>query len=123
MAGRSISAWADEETARLVESVVKVEDRSAAQVAAAALRFYVQLPEEARAAIRRIEALGSAEEIRWAISEVARALLIAQFKIASRRGAEQMRLESEETLETDEDALDEAVRLTRRTKAAARNDA
>lgn len=44
MAARTISAYADERTARDVERIAQSEDRSPAQIAAAALRFYARLP-------------------------------------------------------------------------------
>jgi len=39
VAGRTVSAYADEETARVIERLAAFEDRSPAQIAAAALRF------------------------------------------------------------------------------------
>jgi len=58
MAGRTVSAYADHLTASKVAEMAKIEDRSPAQIAAAALRFYVRLPNAARDAWRRIEAAG-----------------------------------------------------------------
>jgi hypothetical protein len=114
MAGRTISAHADEETAKLVESVAKAEDRPASQIVVAALKFYMRLPAEARAAIRTLEAFGTPDEIQTAIRRTARTLIDAEFDVTERRMAEQMRLPNEEALQTDESILAEAVRLTRR---------
>jgi hypothetical protein len=91
MAGKSISAWVDDRTARSVERLAKVEARPPAHVVAAAVKFCLSLPEEALSAIRKIEAFGTEREVQWAMRKVARALLEAQYEIAADRAAGQMR--------------------------------
>lgn len=74
MAGRTVSAYTDEATAAKVAEMARREDRSPAQIAAAALRFYVRLPAHARDAWRSAEALDdkAIDEAAWAVG---RALL------------------------------------------------
>jgi hypothetical protein len=42
MTGRTVSAYTDEATAAKVAEIARLEDRSPAQIGAAALRFYVR---------------------------------------------------------------------------------
>jgi hypothetical protein len=114
MPGRTISAHADEQTVERVKLVARAEDRAPSQIAAAALRFYTKLPPEAHTAIRTIEAFGTEDEAFAMAGAVTRALVAAEFEIAQRRIAAQMRLENEEALHSEEAILAEAVRLTRR---------
>jgi hypothetical protein len=116
MAGKSISAWVDERTARGVEMLAKVEARPPAHVVAAAVKFYLTLPEEARSAIRKIDAFGTPEEVRWAMRKVAGALIAAQYEIAAEKAAARMRIEDLGPLETEAEIEAAAVRLTKRGK-------
>lgn len=111
MAARTISAYADEATARGVERIAQLEDRSPAQIAAAALRFYVRLPAEAHAALRRVERQGTAEDIDALAREITRKALDAEWEVAHRQLVAEMQVGP---TPADEDALlAEAVRLTR----------
>jgi hypothetical protein len=85
MTGRTVSAYADESTASSVAEMARLEDRSPAQIAAAALRLYVRLPPAARDAWRRIEASGesAADQAAWAAG---RALLDRQYEEALAAG-------------------------------------
>jgi len=113
MPGRTLSAYADEETAAKVAEMARLEDRSPAQIAAAALRFYVALPSHGRDAIRAIEAHGGPDALRETAWAASRALIAAQFREALDRAAASIRRPDDP--EMDEDAiLEEAVRLTRR---------
>jgi len=114
MAGKSISAWVDDRTARDVEMLAKVEARPPAHVVAAALKFYLALPEEALSAIRKIDALGTEEEVQWAMRKVARALLEAQHQIAAERAAKQMHGDGLGALESEAEIDAGAVQLTKR---------
>ena len=111
MAARTISAYADENTARDVERIAELEDRSPAQVAAAALRFYVRLPAEARAAFRRVEKLGTGQDIDALTREITRKTLDAEWEVAHRQLVAEMKVDASPA---DEDAiLAEAVCLTK----------
>ena len=111
MAARTISAYADEETARIVERIAQLEDRSPAQIAAAALRFYVHLPAEAHAAFRRIEKVGTIEDMDALAREITRKTVDAEWEVAHRQFVAEMKVEDGPA---DEDSiLAEAVRQTR----------
>jgi hypothetical protein len=115
MSGRTISAYTDEATATRLAYLAKIEDRSPAQIAAAALRFYTGLPPEAHQALRRIEAMESPELLSSLQREVTRTVLHALFDGAEGR----MVKRAEEggvadTASTEDDLLAEAVRLTTR---------
>lgn len=63
------------------------------------------------AALRDIAALGTAEERHNALCSVARAAVSARYEVARRKAAEQMRLDGEDRIATD-DVWAEAVRAT-----------
>jgi predicted transcriptional regulator len=113
MAGRTVSAYTDEATAAKVADIARLEDRSPAQIAAAALRFYVRLPSAARDAWRRAEANGEpavADETAW---EVGRAILDKQWNDAVRAGLARYQSPLPPDA-SEEDILAYAVQITRR---------
>lgn len=111
MPARTISAYADAETAGVVERIAQLEDRSPAQIAAAALRFYIRLPSEARAAFRHVEKLGTAGDLDALGREITRKVLDAEWEVAHRRLMAEMQVD--ETGDGEDDLLSEAVRLSR----------
>lgn len=112
MTGKTISAYTDAETAQRIEGIAKREHRKKAQIAGAALKFFVNLPEEARTAWRQIEALGSPEEIERISQDIARTLLHAQYEMAHKQVVQEMTTEHLGCLETEDDLLTTAVSLT-----------
>ena len=116
MAGKSISAWVDDGTARRVERLAKVEARPPAHVVAAAVKFYLSLPEEAFSAIRKVDAFGTEEEVQWAMRKVARALLEAQHQIAAERAAGQVCVDDLGSLDSEAEIDAAAVRVTKRSR-------
>lgn len=112
MTGRTVSAYTDEATAAKVARIAKLEDRSPAQIAAAALQFYVRLPSSARDAWRAIEASedSAIDEAAWAAG---RALLDQRYERSLAAGLENFRspLPAEAS---EQDILDYAVEITRR---------
>jgi hypothetical protein len=110
MAGRSNSAHADPTTIARLRQTAVLEGLTQSQITASSLRLYLDLPATVRAALRDIEALGSAEDHHNMMRAIARTVVSTQYEVARRRGGEQMRLENEDLLETDEDILAEAVR-------------
>jgi hypothetical protein len=113
MAGKTISAYTDAETAHRIESIARREHRKKAQIAGTALKFFVGLPEEARTAWRQIEALGTPDEIERISQEIARTLLHAQYAITHKQVVQELNTEALGSLETEDDLLDAAVSLTR----------
>ena len=59
MAGKTISAYTDKQTADLVDYLAKIEQRTPSQIMAIALKFFVKLPVNAREAWYQIEAIGN----------------------------------------------------------------
>ena len=113
MAGKTISAYTDAETASRVAYVAKLEHRTQAQLAGLALKFLVGLPPEARAALWQLSALGNEADWEEIARSITRTLLNAQYKVAHRQVREQMKLDHLESLETEDDILSAAVALTR----------
>ena len=111
MAGRTVSAYTDEATATKVAEMAKLEDRSPAQIAAAALRFYVRLPSCARDAWRTIEAADddAIDEAAWAAG---RALLNQQYDRALTAGLKGYRSPLPADA-SEQEILDYAVEITR----------
>lgn len=87
--GESISTRVDGDAAASVERAAALDCHTPAQFVAAASIFYSALPEQARSAWRKVQAMGTPEEVNAALREVARALLVAQIKIAAARGREE----------------------------------
>jgi hypothetical protein len=73
MAGKTLSAYVSEEVAETVVLEARREDRSPAQIAGLALRFFISLPRDARTSLASLYNLGSPDECRQAVNEVARA--------------------------------------------------
>ena len=71
-----------------------------------------EMQEHVHAAPRDIAALGTAEERHNALRSVARAAVSAQYEVARRRVAEEMQLDGEDRIATDDDVWAEAVRET-----------
>jgi hypothetical protein len=112
MPGKTISAYTDEETARLVEHLAKVEQRKPSQIAAAALALYARLPGEAHSTLRSIETMGDAGEYDRMLREVTRAILEVGYHSAVRRLKPRLQQVYGNSLQTEDDILAEAVRLT-----------
>lgn len=104
MAGRSISGYVDEKVAERLNDVAQLESRSPANIVGQAIGFYVALPEAARTALRRIEAMASPEEMRWFQTEFIRLLFKVDMELTQRQmtkeiGADIPDVRTEEDLE------------------------
>ena len=113
MAGQSISAHADAATVARLRQTATREGRTQSQITASSLKLYLGLPDMVRAALRDVETLGTPEDQHNMMRAIARTVASTQYEVARRRVAEGMRLDNEALLETDEDILTEAVRITR----------
>ncbi|HET7461213.1 MAG TPA: hypothetical protein VFJ82_08185 [Longimicrobium sp.] len=109
MASKTISAYTDAETASMVEQLSRVEQRKPSQIAAAALAFYVRLPAEAHAALRRLEAMGTPEDLNLMRREVTRAISNASYNAAVRQSGPRVREQFGDALDSDDDILSTAV--------------
>lgn len=112
MAGKTISAYTDSHTADSVAYLAKIEHRTPAQIAGMALKFFVSLPAPARTAWCQIDALGNREDREKVAREIARTLLNAQYEIARKQVVSQIEVEPKPTLESEDDILSAAIRLT-----------
>lgn len=112
MAGKTISAYTDSQTADSVAYLAKIEQRTPAQIAGMALKFFVSLPAPARTAWYQIVALGEQCNREQVAREIARTLLNAQYEIARKQVVSQIEVEQKQSLESEDDILSAAVRLT-----------
>ncbi|MGB7414832.1 MAG: hypothetical protein WA902_11550 [Thermosynechococcaceae cyanobacterium] len=112
MAGKTISAYTDIDTADRIESIAKRDDLRKAQIAGMALKLFSVLPDEARTAWRKIETFGSPADLEQAIADITRILLNAQSAIATQQVAQEINTESLKALETEDDILASALALT-----------
>ncbi|MBD2364798.1 hypothetical protein H6G36_27130 [Anabaena minutissima FACHB-250] len=113
MAGKTISAYTDAETASRVNHIAKMEHRRPSQIAGMALKFFAYLPPEARAVLWQLEGMGSTADLEEISREITRILLNAQYKAAQRQIMDHMKYENLDNLETEDDILEAAVNLTR----------
>lgn len=112
MAGKTISAYTDAETASMVEHISRLEQRKPSQIAAAALALYVRLPVEAHAALRRLEAIGTPEDVNLMLREVTRAISNASYSAAVRQSGPRVREHFGSALQSDDDILRTAVLMS-----------
>ena len=112
MAGQSISAHADAETVTKLRDIAAREGRTSSQLTAASIKLYLDLPGTVRAALRDVGALGTPEDRHNLLRAIGRTVVSTQYEVARRRVADDMQLEREDELNTDEAILAEAVRAT-----------
>ena len=114
MAGRTISMHASEDAALRLDHISRVEERSPSLIASSALDLYLRLPPEAHTALRHLNALGTGEDQDRAMQRIWHVLLDAQYEIAERRMVAAMKVDGRKRLESEEDILAEAMRMTAR---------
>ena len=112
MAGKTISAYTDSETASRVGIIAKVEQRTQAQIGGMALKLFVSLPKEAREALWQIETIANGQDWESLMNEVTRTILNVQYRLASQQVIEQMKVEKLENLDSEDEILQTAVNLT-----------
>jgi hypothetical protein len=114
MPGHSNSIRTDSATiARLRQSATR-EGLTQSEITASSLKLYLDLPETVRVGLRDIETLGTPQDHHNMIRAIARTVVSTQYEVARRRSAEQMNVENEDRIITDEDIMAEAVRSTQR---------
>lgn len=112
MAGKTISAYTDSDTAESVAYLAKTEHRTPAQIASMALKFFVHLPASARTAWCQIDALGDERDRQRLAEEITRTLLNLQYDLAQRQLVAQIDFPPQHSLESEDDFLAAAVQLT-----------
>jgi hypothetical protein len=113
MAGKTISAYTNEQTADRIRYIAKAEHRKPAAVAGMALELFAELPTEARSSWSEIQTLGTSEDIEEVKRDITRALLNIKYKVAQREVLKQMEVDDLEPLETEDDILAATIHLTR----------
>ena len=112
MPGKTISAYTDEQTARLVGDLARTEKRTPSQIAAEAIAFYVRLPREAHSSLRELEGEGDPAHLALLVRRVTRAIIRAGYDASLERVASEAREIHGDTIESEDAILAEAVRLT-----------
>ena len=102
---------ANADLAHTLELRARMDDRTPSQIASAALGFYLRLPPEAHAALRHVQALGTDDDARRVINQVARLLLNAQYDVAVRRLGQELEERAVSVPESEEEMLGLAERL------------
>ena len=112
MAGKTISAYTDKQTADQVDYLAKIEQRTPSQIMALALKFFVKLPVSAREAWYQIEAMGDEADMERAIQKITQALIDERYSLLQNKVVEEMKIDSVGELKTENDILNAAVKLT-----------
>jgi hypothetical protein len=112
MVGKTISAYTDQETSERIEAISKRESRKRAQIAGMAVKFFVNLSDEARTAWFQIEALASPQELEQIQQQIARTLLDAHYTMVHQQVLHEIKVDNLGSLETEDDILAAAVSLS-----------
>ena len=113
MAGKTISAYTDKETADLIDRLAKIEQRTPSQLMAIALKFFVKLPVSAREAWYQIEAIGDEADKERAVALITQTLIERRYSLMQKKAVQEIAIDSIGELETEDDILDAAVDLTK----------
>jgi predicted transcriptional regulator len=120
MPGKTISAYTDEETAKLIAELARTENRKPSQIAAEAIALYVRLPAQVHASLRRVQGSGEPGHLNLMLREVSRAIVNASFDLTVDAMIPTLREIYGDTLQTEEEINAEAVRLTSRRQEPSR---
>ena len=112
MPGKTISAYTDEETAKLVADLARSESRKPSQIAAEAIALYVRLPTQVHASLRHVQGSGEPGHLNLMLREVSRAIVNASYDLVMDEMAPHMRELYGDGLQTEAEIDAEAVRLT-----------
>lgn len=104
--------YTDKETDGVMIDLSKIAEQTQAQNINLALKFLPKLPAEAYAALQHIEAIASSEDWQKITYQIARTLVNAQYEITHRQIMEKMKLDNLDEMESDDDILAAALKLT-----------
>ena len=90
----------------------KTAEQTQAQNINLALKFLPKLPAEAYAALQHIEVIASPEDWQKITYQIARTLVNAQYEITHRQIMEKMKVDNLDEMESDDDILAAALKLT-----------
>jgi predicted transcriptional regulator len=114
MSGVTVSAHTSQEIVDRIDSIAKAERRNRSQVVGMALDIFVELPPSAREVWLKVSTTGSQAQMNTLMDTIARTIIEAQYQAAHTQVIEQMQIEHLEPLETEDDLLTAAVKITKR---------
>jgi predicted transcriptional regulator len=114
MSGVTVSAHTSQEIVDRIDSIAKAERRNRSQVVGMALDLFVELPPSVREAWLKASTTGSPQQMKALMDNIARTIVDAQYQSAHTQVMEQMQIEHLEPLNTEDDLLAAAVKITKR---------
>ncbi|MGI0482058.1 hypothetical protein ACN4EE_14890 [Geminocystis sp. CENA526] len=113
MAGKTLSAHVDLETAERITSVSKLENRSLSQIASASIKLGSMLPPNAWSVLLQLSNTASKTQWQEIAQDITRVLLDHQYKLAEEKISQNIDRNWLNTLETEDDILLASIELTR----------
>ncbi|MEA5617662.1 hypothetical protein VB711_07405 [Cronbergia sp. UHCC 0137] len=104
--------YTDKETDEVMIDLSKIAEQKQAQNIDLASNFLPKLPAEAYTALQHIEIIASPEDWQKITYQIARTLVNAQYEITHRQIMEQMKVDNLDEMESDDDILAAALKLT-----------
>ena len=98
---------------RYADANAKAERRNRSQVVSMALDLFVELPPSARKAWLKLSNTNSQQQMKVVMDKIARTIIDAQYQTAHAQVIAKMQIEHLEPLETEDDILATAVKMTR----------
>lgn len=113
MAGKTLSAHVDFETAERITYLSKIENRSLSQIAGASIKLGSMLPSNAWLVL--LQLIHNASKAQWQeiAQDITRVLLHHQYKLAQEKISQNIDKEWLTTLKTEDDILLASIELTR----------
>ncbi|MBR8827101.1 MAG: hypothetical protein DSM107014_04205 [Gomphosphaeria aponina SAG 52.96 = DSM 107014] len=113
MARKTLCAQVDLETAKRIDALSQLENRSLSEIASASIFLGSILPPEVWEQLWKLKTNGSQEDWEEIAHLFARSLLEHQYKKTSEKITQQFDAQWLDTLETEEDLLNAAIELTK----------
>jgi hypothetical protein len=104
--------YSDKETDGVMIDLSKIAEQTPTQNINLALKFLPKLPAEAYSALQHIEVIASPEDWQKITYQIARTLVDAQYEITHRQIIQQMKVDNLDEIESDDDILAAALKLT-----------
>lgn len=113
MAGKTLSAHVDLETAERITSVSKLENRSLSQIASASIKLGSMLPSNAWSVLLQLNNNASKAQWQEIGQDITKVFLDHQYKLAEEKISQNIDRDWLNTLETEDDILLASIELTR----------
>ena len=104
--------YSDKETDGVMIDLSKIAEQTPTPNINLALKFLLKLPAEAYTALQHIEIIASPEDWQKITYQIARTLVNAQYEITHRQIMEKMKVDNLDEMESDDDILAAALKLT-----------